>query len=602
MRSRSAPSISPQEVLIAFGSFELDIARRELRKLGAAVALPPKALELLILLASARGRIVEKQEIIDALWPGVAVEDGNLTQTVFLLRKTLGESTDAPVHVITVPRRGYRFQGIIESPPPQPLPARRALGKIVAAGGAVLAVPSLVWFVQSKAAPPIPRRLVVLPFLNMSADSNTEYFSDGLTEELINVLAGLDGLQVVARTTAFQFKGKPADIRRIGEQLNVDAVLEGSVRRQGDVVRVTAQLNSTKNGYHFWSKTFEHDVKDTFAVQKAIAASVGESFQKPTGASRSGAVPVEAYNLYLRGLHERNKVFDGAVERSIELFEKAIAKAPDFAEAYAAIAQAYSMLGYTEQWPPTKAFPKAKENWTRAWELNNNLAGAHSARAITLLLYDYDLPGAEASFQRAISLNPSYADAHHWYSHCLVVRGRLDESLRESRLALELDPLSMDTNAHLSWHYFMARDFQQSINAAKSGLAIDPNHVPTKIFLIWSLTASNQIPEALDVLAQLAKREDIEKWKNAFRTGGAEGFWKARLAYRIEQTKAGNVSALAIAECYVALNRHEEAIDWLEKGFKDRIPQIIHIKTDPRFAPLLQNPRFQKLTRAIGLP
>lgn len=602
MKSRSPSSITPQEDLIFFGTFQLAVTRRELRNNGSPLDLPPKVMDLLILLATANGRIVEKQEIIDTLWPGITVEEGNLTQTVFLLRKLLGESTGSPTFIITVPRRGYRFQGIVATPEVEPPARRPVLWKLFAAAGTLSAAPALLWLARNKRATTY-RRLVVLPFVNMSAEPDSEYFCDGLTEEVINALASIGNLQVVARTTAYQFKGKTIDIRRIGEQLNVEAVLEGSVRRQGNTVRVTVQLSNVQNGYQDWSRTFERDASDTFAAQRALAANIAEQFPQPPTApgNRSAAVSTEAHNLYLRGLHEARKVFGGAAERSLEYYERATAIAPAFAEPYAASSQSYAILGYTEQWAADRAFPKAREAWSRALELNPDLAAAHSARAITLLLYDHDFLEAERAFRKAISLNPSAADARHWYSHCLVALGRIDESLRHSRLAIEWDPLNMDVNAHLSWHYFMARDFPRSIDAARAALGIDATHVPSKIFLSWALVAVGNLPEALDIEAQFKPAKDVAAWKKGFLSGGEDGYWKAKLSTLIDQRSNGNGSLLARAYTYLALRFHSEALDCLEEAAKLRTPQIIYLKMDYRTLPVRANPRFQKLVREIGL-
>lgn len=561
-------------------------------------------MDLLIILATANGTTVEKQELINALWPGVVVEEGNLTQTVFLLRKALGESTGSPRFIITVPRRGYRFQGIDEKPSPAPPPRRPVLWKLLAGAGALSAVPAAFWLAGYRKPVPSFRRLAVLPFVNMSSEPDSEFFCDGLTEEVINELAGVEGLHVVARTTAYQFKGKLVDIRRIGEQLNVDAVLEGSVRRQGNIVRVTAQLNDVQNGYHHWSKVFEREATDTFAVQRAIAAGVAASFSPsaPAPAANGAAVSAEAHTLYLRGLHEARKVFGGASERALELFERANSIQPGFADPYAAAAQAYAVLGYTEQWPADRAFPKSRQAWSRALELNGELATAHSARGITLLLYDHDFQGAYRAFQQAISLNPASADARHWYSHCLVSLGRLDDSLRESKIAIEWDPLNMDVNAHLSWHYFMAGEFLRALEAAKAALAIDPSHVPSSIFLSWALIALRRFPEALDAESRFKPASTVAAWRSGLNSEGESGYFKAKLATGIEERRAGKGSPLSLAHNYLALRRYEDALDCLEDAVKMRSPQIIYLKMDHRTVPVRGNPRFQKLVRAIGLP
>jgi len=619
MPSPSLPSNIPQKVLILFGSFELDVSTRELRRDGEFVSLTPKAMDLLVLLASANGRVVEKQEIVNALWPGVVVEEGNLTQTAFLLRKVIEESPSEPVYVVTVPRRGYRLSGIRDAAADAPdaesahsigtakPSSRRRIGVALAAGLGLIAAALFLLFQRSSpsvANATTPTRLVVLPFVNMSPEPAAEYLSDGLTEEIINALAGIEGLRVVARTTAFAFKGKAYDIRAIGKQLDVDAVLEGSVRKQGTKVRVTAQLNNVRDGYHFWSQTMEHEMSDTFALQRAIAASVASAFEKPVtpliGGQRTRPVDTEAYNLYLRGLHEKGKVFGGALERAIALFKQAIDKAPHFAEAHAAIAYAYTSLGYTNQLPPGAAFPLAQTYWSRALELNSGLADAHTAKAITLLLHDRDLKGAELSFQKAIALNPSNAQAHEWYSHYLVAVGRMEDALRESRLALDTDVLSMDMNAHLSWNYYMAGDYSKSIDAAHNGLGIDPAHVPSKIYLAWSLMGAGRLAEAMDLDEQIPRADsaDIPKWREAYRRGGARAYWAARVESGL---KVGR-TPLALARYWICAGRKKEALDALEEAWKARAPAIIYLKTDPVYEPLRNEPRFISLAREIGLP
>jgi len=595
---------NPPRAVVFFGSFELDVVNRSLRKDGEFVTLAPKAMELLVLLASAEGRIVDKQEIQDALWPGLAVEEGNLTQTVFLLRKALGETSESPAYLVTVPRRGYRFvlpvseAGAKKRSWKNPALAAGLLLVILAGAGAY-------WWRSRPVVVAPPGRLVVLPFANMSPDADTEYFSDGLTEELINARTRVEGLKVVARTTAFQFKGKANDIRQIGKQLNVDAVLEGSVRKQGDRLRITAQLNDTANGYHYWSETFDRNVQDTFAVQEEIANRVAASLSgKGKQARRPHAgTSIEVYNLYLRGLHEQHRVFNGHLERANALFAEAIAKDPLFAPAYAATAEAFVQLAYSSQMEPKAAFVRAKHYWTRALELDPDSAEAYTARAACLLFDDHNLVEAERSFQRAIAINPYYGEAHHWYSHLLVAMGKTEESRRESLRAIEADPLNVSIAAHLAWHYNAVRDFPKAEKAARAALAIDPLHSPAKFFLTETLRETGRFAEGVELDASTQSNPaDAERVKSAYRREGELGYWKQLLEFNLNRRKNGAFNAYSIALYSARVGRKDDAFQWLETALKEGDPSLLNIRTDASARSLRDDPRFDSIARRAGLP
>ena len=565
--------------------------------------LPPKVIGLLVLLVSARGKIVDRQQIFDALWPDTHVEERNLTQTVFLLRKALGDSTEHPTYLLTVPKRGYRFGGL-SSPVGEENRRAGAWKKYALAAGAVLLIGTGMALFSWRARPSsAPSRLVVLPFVNMSADPDTEYFSDGLSEELINALTRVEGLRVVARTTAFQFKGKANDIRQIGKQLNVDAVLEGSVRKQGDRLRVTAQLNNAADGYHYWSETFDRETRDPFAVQEEIANLVAASLRKQPATVRRQrtGVNLEAYNLYLRGLHEQHKVLGGGLQRAIAYYEQAIAKDPNLAEAYAGIAHSYVRQCYVGQMAPNACYPKAKEYWTRALELDKNLVEALTVKSAALLHYERDLVGAARSLRETIALNPSYADARHWYSHCLVAMGRIEESRQESLRALEVDPLSLENASHLAWHYNMAGDFPKAVTAAQAALAIDPMHVVAKNFLREALVETGRLDEAVKLDAE-ADSGSSPRILLGFREGGAAGYWKTRIEILQERLREGAQVHVSIAQAYARLGQKIPAMRWLREALKERNPGVVYIRTEPAFKELRSDPEFRALAQEIGLP
>ena len=303
--------------------------------------------------------------------------------------------------------------------------------------------------------------LVVLPFVNLTANPADEYFSDGLTEELTNAVAHLDGLRVVARTSAFQFKGKPVDIRSISRQLKVSSVLEGSVRRQLNKLRVTVQLNDAQSGYHIWSQTYDRDVGDIFSIQEDISNQVTRAI-RPDGRAVRAATGIrdrEAYNLYLLGRFHRAKHDQASVRKAIAFFQQAIDRDAGYAAAYSGLAECYIKMAQQSFMPPLEAWAVAQKEATKALALDDNLAEAHTTQAILHLLMDRNWEAAEGQFRRAIALNANDAAAHHWFSHYFIAMGRFSESLAESRKALELDPLDAQISGHLIFHYVRAGDY-----------------------------------------------------------------------------------------------------------------------------------------------
>jgi serine/threonine-protein kinase len=479
----------------------------------------------------------------------------------------------------------------------------------VAAGVFIVAlVAGTAWMWTTKLAPGAPHpaidSLVVLPFVNLSSDKENEYFSDGLTEELINTLTTIDGLRVVARTTAFQFKGKAQDIRGIGRQLGVAAVLEGSVRKENTRLRVTAQLNSATDGYHFWSETYDRDLKDVFAIQEEIAQAIHQRVRQKiadtSGRKRNRHTPkLEAYNLYLQGRFHVGRVFGKSMEKAIALYEQAIQMDPDFAEAHAALAYCYTVMGYSHQLPPKEAFPKAVAPIRRALALDDSLSEAHGAKGVISLLFDWDLDEGKRELQRAISLNPSNPFAHHWYSHYLVVMGRFPESLLESKRALELDPLDIESTSHLAWHYDYARDYERAIDAGQKSLELDPNHLPTLSYLESAFEGAGRFDQAIGTLERLGFSSDEGRaLREALRTSGAPGYWRARVE-RAERSSMAD--PFRMAELYAHLDDADHALQCLDRAFQERHSWLIYLNSDPAFDSVRSHPQFTTLVRKVGL-
>jgi len=498
-----------------FAPFELDLAERVLYRAGSPVPLTPKAFDTLVVLVSRHGKIVDKGELLKLVWPETFVEENNLTQNISALRKVFGEDN----FIETVPRRGYRFIAPVEvepagcaevvvppANPPAPVkttPINLGRWSLVAAV-VTCGVAATVYVMDRVRRPAPPVRpvdsLVVLPFVNLTGTPEDQYFSDGLTEELTNAVAHISGLRVIARTTAFQFRNKNLDIRSIARQLNVSAVLEGSVRRQEKKLRVTVQLNDALSGYHIWSQTYDRGEGDVFSIQEDIAGKIARTIRPsdPPALAASSISDREAFNLYLLGRYHRAKPDAASARKAISFFEQAIAKETRYAGAYAGLAECYLKLGQQGVIPPLEAATAAMKAVDRALAIDPNLAEAHTSLAIVHLMVDWNWEAAERQFQRAIALNPNDAAAHHWFSHYHSVFGMSSDSLRESRKALELSPLDLQILGHLVFHYVRARDFRSAIQAGTQALEIDPHSQLVYMFLAMAYEDVGDWEKAID--------------------------------------------------------------------------------------------------------
>jgi TolB-like protein/DNA-binding winged helix-turn-helix (wHTH) protein/Tfp pilus assembly protein PilF len=597
-----------------FGLFELDLEQRVLLRAGDAVPLTPKAFDTLAVLAVRPGKVVDKTELLRLVWPDTFVEENNLTQNISVLRKVLGEGD----YIETIPRRGYRFSMEVEDvsaavamgPDPQPnpvtAPSHRSRSLWVW-GASVMAATAILAFYASRRIPNDGNSnqvdsLVVLPFVNLSPDQENEYFSDGLTEELTNAVAHIGGLRVVARTSAFQFKGKAQDIRSIARQLHVSTVLEGSVRLQDKKLRVTVQLNDAQSGYHIWSQTYDRDEGDVLKVQEDISNQIARRIRPVRQPDRTsgGSRNLEAYNLYLLGKFHGRKPDQTSERRAVAFFQQAIEKDPQYAAAYAGLAECYVALARDNVLSPLEAWASARAAADKALALDENLAEAHANRAIVYLLLERNWDAAGRELQRAIALNENDATAHHWFSHYFVAMGRFSESLAESRRALESDPLDVQLNAHLSWHYLRARDYSNAIKAGLQTLELDPHSQLANVFLTWAYEDTGQWDRAI-AASQLATMVHPEAsiLRAALQAGGPRGYWRACLTFLSEQKFPGNYQQ-AVYEA--RLGEKGKALDWLQLAFQRYEPDLIYVKSEPAFDWMAPDPRFKALTDAMKLP
>ncbi|HET9361510.1 MAG TPA: winged helix-turn-helix domain-containing protein, partial [Vicinamibacterales bacterium] len=397
-----------------FGPFVLDVADRSLKRDGVSVALTPKQFDLLVALVTSAGRLVEKDALLRAVWPDVAVEEGNLTKGVFTLRQLLGEEGGSR-YIETIPKRGYRF---------------------VAAVAGDTGAPASTVPPPSGGVAPVENSVAVMPFSDMSAGRDQEFFCEGMSEEIINALGRVPDVRVASYTSSVRFKGKSVDPQSIGRELMVSWLLEGSVRKSGDTVRIAVQLVRASDGFSAWSGRFDRRLDDVFTIQDDIAGVIAETLTKRVGKTAGPLVTsttssTEAYSLYLEGRYLWNKRPGDVVWQAIDRFERAIAIDPNFAPAHAALAGVYGTLGAWESGvlPPGEALSKAKTAAARALELDPALAAGHTAVGYTRLHFDWDPDGACGEFDQALALNPAWVDAHHWHSHALCAAARFPESL-----------------------------------------------------------------------------------------------------------------------------------------------------------------------------
>lgn len=459
------------------------------------------------------------------------------------------------------------------------------------------------------------KSVAVLPFVNMSSESDNEYFSDGISEEIINSLTRVKGLRVTSRTSAFSFKGKNLDVREIGEQLNVNTVLEGSVRKAGNRVRITAQLIKISDGFHLWSENFDRQLEDIFEVQDEIAAKITEelkrrfdiSTQKSTH-SESPVNNIEAYNVYLKGLWEWNKSSPRGVRNAIENYRKAIELEPQFALAYSGIAGGYAYLGATGQMLPMKAYPLAKEAAKKALEIDDKQAESHLALAVVRMFYEWDWRGARESFKMAIDLNPGSAQIHSLYSMYLQAIGKFDDAIREARVAARLDPLAMPIQQGLGRALFAAQRFEDAEQIAKHILNLDDTFRSAHEYLGWTYLAMGKNDQAIASFERYQEMTGNELYGQAglgyaYAVSGYRDKAKKCLE-RIQKRQAMEPDKLFLLDStviLVGLERWDEAFESLEKLIEQRMGVIVFLATSPQWKALHADPRFDKIIDKIGL-
>lgn len=456
------------------------------------------------------------------------------------------------------------------------------------------------------------RSIAVLPFVNASPDPDNEYLSDGITDELIDALAKVDGLRVASRTSVFALKGKPQDVRAIGALLDAGTVLEGTVRRSGQQVRITAQLTSTDDGRLVWSQRYDRTVDDVFAIQDEIARTIVNTLRATSFADlspppvRQHSTSAKAYRLYLKGRYEWNRRTQEGVAAGIEYFEAAIAEDPNYALAYTGLADCYALEVDYRSVPVGEGLKAAKMYARKAIELDDTLAEAHASLAWSLFIYDWDWAAAERSFRRAIELDPQYATAHQWYAFLLASRGALADALVEAHTAVELDAGSVSARRSLAWVYYYARRFDQARHHLERAIEMNPNAEESFRVLGLSLAMAGETEEATRVLLEAVAMPGAGTYTEA-----TLGYAHARAGRRADAERilanlqahaaTGYVSPVAFATLLLGLGDVERALDWAERAFGDRRGWLAYLRVNPLVDPMRSHPRFAALVRRMGL-
>lgn len=610
-----------------FGPFRLDAADRLLLRGGEPIALTPKAFDLLLVLVEHNGHLVLKDELLHRVWSGSFVEEAVLSVNVSLLRKMLGDGQNGDRYIKTVPKQGYRFIAPVRELPVEregggDAPAtglegqrQRHAAMLIAAAIVVAGLALAAYWVGNgrdrQDQPPARIMLAVLPFDNLSGDPEQEYLSDGLTEEMIAQLAHLnpEGLGVIARTSAMQYKHTRKSAAQIGRELRVDYLLEGSVRRAGERVRINAQLVRVRDETPRWAKDYEEDVRDILALQGDVAREIaGEIRLKLTARSQKRfAHPVvpKAHELYLKGRYFWNKRTEDGFRRAAEYFQQAIAHDPAYALPYAGLADTYVLLGYYSIVSPREAYPEAERAALRAIEMDETLGEAHSSLAGVFMDYRWTWPEVEREYRRALELNPGYAIAHQWYGNYLSAMGRSKEAIQETLRARELDPLSLIININVAWAYHLARQHDKALDEARNTLEMDPDFYWTHLLLGRAFEAKGMHKEAIAAFEKAGTFSRgnsmvLSELGHAYAAAGRRNDAQ-KILRQLSEVRAGEYgSPYDIALIYVGLGQNDVALRWLDKSFQERARALGFAKVEPRLDPLRSDPRFADLLRRMG--
>jgi TolB-like protein/DNA-binding winged helix-turn-helix (wHTH) protein/Tfp pilus assembly protein PilF len=616
-------------VIYEFGPFRLDREAHLLLSEDKIIGLEPKAVEVLLMLVQNGGELVARQDLIRAVWPDTFVEESNLSSNISILRKQLGATAEGGDYIQTIPKRGYRFVAAVRqvASPPPPLPAMETAApasgsarkrtvpfRVVAAAAGVLAFALALLYLGGRhwfGAETHIDAMAVLPLENLSGDPAQEYFADGMTEALTADLAQIGALRVVARASVMQYKGTKQPLAQIAQRLNVEAVVSGSVLRSGNRVRITAALIRAATGQQLWARTYDRNLGDILDLQNEVARAIAGEVQAKVTAqeqrllARSRSVSTGAYDAYLQGRYYYNRFTVDGFSKSIEHFEQAIKLDPNYASAYAGLADALASLEQIGAARPEDVHPKALEAANKALAMDDTLPEAHAAMA-SVRANDWERSAAEREARRAIELNPGFPLAHLYYSNMLRHLGRREESIAEAKRALELDPLSPLTNEELADAQLSARQYDAAIEQYRKTLELYPNQAAPRDSLGWAYVYKRMYDQGIEEIRKsiaLYGEDQSLSPEIAFIYGmtGRKGEAQEILDRLLTTSKTVPIAAHHFALIYIGMGKKEEAFAWLEKAYQQHSPMMAWLEVDQRFDTLRGEPRFQDLMRRVGL-
>jgi len=571
-----------------FGAFEVNLQARELHRRGLRLKIEEKPFQILAALLEKPGQLITRLELRQRLWaPDTYVDfDRNLNTAINKLRDTLGDSAENPRFVETLSRRGYRFICPVET----------------AKGVSPAAAP------ESEAI----NSIAVLPFENASGDPEVDYLSDGITESLISNLSQLAGVRVMARSTVFRYRGRVVDPLAVGHELRVHAVLTGRLVQRGDTVVIGAELVSTDSGFRLWGEQYNRKLPDIFEVEEEISREISERLRlRLTGEEKKRLTKrytqdAEAYRDYLKGRYCYFKMNQDGLAKSIGYFEDAIQKDPHYALAYSGLADTHGLYGFFGLMPPREAMPRALELSRIAVSLDDGLAEAHASLASIKELYEWDWVGAENEYLRALELNPNYATGHHWYADFLSSMGRSEEAMQEIHTAQELDPLSLVISMEVAWNWYMARQYERSLEQSLKTLEIEPSFTPAQHTLGLAYLQLAKHTEAIGALEKAKEDSNgnpvaVAALGHAYAASGEERQAKRALSELGKMAQHSYVPRYWSALVHAGLGHQNEGFECLEKACEERDAWLVWLKAEPRFDSLRSCPRFENVLRRINL-
>jgi TolB-like protein/Tfp pilus assembly protein PilF len=584
-----------------FGVFRLDERERLLTRNGDAVPLTPKVFDILLFLLQNSGSLVSKETLLSRVWPDAFVEEANLNVNVATLRKALGERPNEHRYIETIPKLGYRFVAKV---------IKREANRDRTNKQQPRATPLVEKQTASDAELKNFNSLAVLPFHNGSDDPNAEYLSDGLTESIINSLSYLRDLRVLGRNTVFRYKGKKIESRKIGEELGVSSVVTGRILQLGDQLIIRAELTAVRGGWQLWGEQYHRKPEDILTIQEEIAKEISEKLRLKLTVDEKRQLTkrhtdnTEAYHLYLKGHYHWNKYAHEGLGKAIEYFRRAIDQDPTYALAYAGLADSYYRLSNLYL-STREAMPKAKVAARKALEIDETLAEAHAALGLVHLFYDWDWTAAEREFTRAIELNSGYAIAHQRMALYLNVQGRFDDAMNELKLAMDLDPLSLQISQSVAFQFFLQGETERAIEQLEKTLEMNANYHPSYYVLGWVYKRKGDFAKMVECFEKVSRMDDspvyVAALAHAYGLTGDHSKALVLLDELEKQSKHRNVPSYAEALVYIGLNQKDQAFAWLDKAFEERSEMLPWLDIGVEYDSLRADARFIDLRRRVGL-